>query len=189
MAPSSTVEIEGIGSVLIERSKRARHLNISVRPYKGVRVSVPQGLSFAKAEQYVHAKTVWIQKQLDRMKQFEREHETMAEDSIEINRGQAKRKLTRRLRGLAAKHGFSYSRVSIRNQRTRWGSCSANNNISLNMKLVRLPDGLIDYVILHELVHTRERNHSRDFWTGLDRLVGDAKKMASELRQYGAGLL
>ncbi len=189
MATSNTIKVDGIGPVLFERSKRAKNLNISVRPYKGVRVSVPRGLSFAKAEEYVHAKTTWILKQIDRMKQFEREYETIADNSIEIDRGQAKRKLARRLRGLAAKHGFSCSRVSIRNQRTRWGSCSAKNSISLNMKLVRLPDDLIDYVILHELLHTRERSHNRDFWAKLDRLVDDAKKMDSQLRQYGAGLL
>ncbi|MFC1930119.1 M48 family metallopeptidase [Chloroflexota bacterium] len=88
-----------------------------------------------------------------------------------------------------AKHcNFSYNRVFIRNQKTRWGSCSSKNNISLNMKLVKLPDELIGYVILHELAHTRRKDHSKAFWTEMDKLVGNGKKMASRLKSYGIRL-
>jgi len=94
-----------------------------------------------------------------------------------------------RLNNLTKKNGFTYNRVFIRNQKTRWGSCSSKNNINLNVKLIRLPDELIDYVILHELVHTGIKNHSKAFWTELDRLVGNAKKMQSRLKEYGLGPL
>ena len=82
------------------------------------------------------------------------------------------------------RHGLSYRRVFVKNQKTLWGSCSAANNINLNVNLVRLPDELRDYVILHELVHTRHKNHSRTFWRALDRLVGDGKRFQRQLRQY-----
>jgi predicted metal-dependent hydrolase len=72
----------------------------------------------------------------------------------------------------------------MRNQRTRWGSCSNKNNINLNMKLIRLPDEMIDYVLLHELVHTRIKNHTKDFWRELDRFVGDAKAKNKRLKAY-----
>jgi predicted metal-dependent hydrolase len=72
----------------------------------------------------------------------------------------------------------------VRSQKTRWGSCSFNNNISLNVKLTRLPQELIDYVILHELAHTRIKNHGREFWKMLDGLIGDAKKLDRRLREY-----
>ena len=84
---------------------------------------------------------------------------------------------------------FTYNNITIHNQRTRWGSCSPNNNISLNMKLVRLPDDLIDYVILHELVHTRIKNHSKKFWDELNVYICDAKKLERRLKEYGVGLL
>ena len=189
MANSNTVDIDGVGLVLFERSKRAKHLNISVKPFTGVRVAVPSGLSFEKAEEFVNARTDWIQRHLYRMKQYEKESQLSSDASVGIDRAKAKRKLTRRLKHLAKKYGLTYNRVFIRNQKTRWGSCSHKNNISLNMKIIRLPEELIDYVILHELAHTRVKDHSNDFWAELNRLVGNGKGMASRLREYGVGLL
>jgi predicted metal-dependent hydrolase len=105
-----------------------------------------------------------------------------------IDRVEAKTLLNKRLQQLAKNNGFSYNRVFIRNQKTRWGSCSSKNNISLNMKLVKLPGGLIDYVIMHELVHTHKKDHSKAFWAEMDKFVGNGKKMASKLKRYGIGL-
>ncbi len=184
-----TVEINGVGPVLFERSKRAKHINISVRPYKGVRVAIPDGLSFKKAEEFVHSRTDWIKKHLDRMKRLEREHEAKSGTALDIDRVKAKRKLSRRLNYLSAKYGFTYNRVFIRNQRTRWGSCSHKDNISLNVKLIRLPDELIDYVILHELVHTRFKNHSKQFWDELDKILVNGKGIDARLKQYTLELL
>ncbi len=188
-ANSSTVEIDGVGPVLFERSRRARRLSVSVKRLTGVRVAIPYGVSFKKAEEFVSARTDWINKHLDRIKQFEREYATITQNSPDIDMAKAKRKLFRRLKHLAEKHGFTYNRVFIRNQRTRWGSCSSRRNISLNMRLVMIPDELMDYVILHELTHTRFKNHSKDFYAELDRLVGNRKSMDVQLKEYGLGLL
>ncbi len=189
MANFNTVKIDGIGSVLFERSKRAKHVNISVKPFKGVRVAVPDGLSFKKAEEFVNTKTGWIQKHLYMMKQYEEKSQLASDTLVDIDKSRAKRKLIRRLKYLALKHEFTYNRVFIRNQKTRWGSCSRKNNISLNMKIMRLPEELTDYVILHELAHIRFKNHSNGFWVELNRLVGNGKGMASRLREYEIGLL
>jgi hypothetical protein len=72
----------------------------------------------------------------------------------------------------------------VKNQKTRWGSCSEKNNINLNANLVLLPDELIDYAILHELVHTRVKKHSKRFWDELDKLVGNAKKLDQKLKKH-----
>jgi predicted metal-dependent hydrolase len=105
-------------------------------------------------------------------------------DASPIDRTAARKVLVDRLNYLAQTYGFKYNRVFIRNQKTRWGSCSTKNNINLNVNLVRLPDELIDYTILHELVHTRVKNHSRRFWVQMDMLLGDAKKIDKKLRAY-----
>ena len=188
MLNAITVKINGVGSVLFERSKRAKHVNISVKPFRGVRVAVPYRVSFNKAEEFVHSKIDWIKMQLEKMKQYEREYNFTSGVNDNIDKTRAKSMLTGRLKYLAGKHGYTYNRVFIRNQRTRWGSCSHKNNISLNMKLVLLSEELMDYVILHELVHTHRKDHSKAFWTEMDKLVGDGKKISSRLRKYGIGL-
>ena len=104
-------------------------------------------------------------------------------------RAKAKPRLRRRLKYLAEKHGFTYNMVFIRNQKTRWGSCSSKNNINLNVRIVQLPEEFMDYVILHELAHTRIKNHSHDFWSMMDTLVGDGKGKAAKLREFGISFL
>ena len=101
-----------------------------------------------------------------------------------LDRPSARRRLIDRLDCLASKYGFQYNRVFIKNQKTRWGSCSSKNNINLNVNLVRLPEELIDYTILHELVHTRIKNHGHQFWAQMNRLLGDAKKLDRALSEY-----
>jgi len=183
-AKSKIIEIDGIGQLLFERSNRAKRINISVKPFRGVRVAVPYRVSFDEAIQFAQSKKSWILKYLDKMKAVEKEHENFSKNSTEIDRAEARKKLVGRLNELSEKHGFSFNKVFMRSQRTRWGSCSSKNNINLNMKLIRLPDEMIDYVLLHELVHTRIKNHTKEFWRELDGLVGDAKAKSKRLKEY-----
>jgi predicted metal-dependent hydrolase len=178
-----TVELKNVGAIKMERSDRAKHISVSVRPYKGVRVAVPRGVSFANAELFARSKAGWIQKQMDKIKQMEAAVSVLAENQP-LDRPAARRRLIDRLDYLALKYGFQYNRVFIKNQKTRWGSCSRKNNINLNVNLVRLPDELIDYTILHELVHTRVKNHGPRFWAHMDRLLGDARKLDRALGEY-----
>jgi predicted metal-dependent hydrolase len=103
----------------------------------------------------------------------------------EIYRFEAKSLLPGRLKELAAKFGFSYNKVTIRNNKRNWGSCSSKNNISLNLQMMKLPDELIDYILLHELVHTKIKNHGPGFWQMLDeKTSGRAKELAKQVRKY-----
>ena len=108
--------------------------------------------------------------------------EKIRKEVIEIWRIEAKEYLPIRLDYLAKQNNLLYTKVAIRNTRTRWGSCSYVNNINLSLHLMRLPDHLVDYVILHELVHTKVKNHSRDFWQLLDIVSGNAKKLDREVK-------
>jgi predicted metal-dependent hydrolase len=126
------------------------------------------------------------------MRHYEAAGRTVCAPIPEAERAQIRQKLVGRLTSLADKHGFSFNRVFIRNQRTRWGSCSHQGNISLNARIARLPGELMDYVILHELTHTRQPNHRPAFWAELDKVigdgVGDAKALAKRLGEYGLGM-
>ena len=103
---------------------------------------------------------------------------------IKALRKEAKEYLPLRVKLLADKFGFKYNQLFIKNLRSRWGSCSRKNNINLNLHLMRLPDNLIDYVILHELVHTVEKNHGKNFWVKLNSITGDAKSLSKEVKKY-----
>jgi len=92
----------------------------------------------------------------------------------------ARRELPPRLQALAAEHGITVPRISIRDQRSRWGACSPTGTITLNWRLVQAPDHVRDYVLLHELMHRRELNHSRRFW----RLVAAACPAHAEARRW-----
>ena len=180
---SKTVELNKVGTVLLERSSRAKRISVSVRPFKGVRVAVPHGVSFEAAQSFAQSKASWISKHLVRTERLELQSKLKSADDP-IDRQAARKFLVDRLDYLAKRYGFNYNRVFIRNQKTRWGSCSRINNINLNMNLVRLPQELIDYTILHELVHTRIKNHGKQFWHQMDKFLGDAKKIDKRLSAY-----
>lgn len=179
------VHLDGVGDILLERSQRAKRINLSVRPFKGVRVAVPEGVSYQEALEVAQSHTAWIVKQLANMQLLEHQSKAL-ERPVFVNRSVAKRVIIQRLSELARQHGFSYNRVFVRNQKTRWGSCSAKNNINLNLRLVRLPTHLMDYVILHELMHTRIKNHSSAYWQALEKLIPDARVVDRELNRYEA---
>lgn len=99
-------------------------------------------------------------------------------------RKDAEKLLGIRLEELAAAHGFKYRNLSIKKLKSRWGSCSSKQEISLNFYLIQLPWRLIDYVIIHELAHTRHMNHSREFWQEVERCVPDVKSRRASLKDF-----
>ena len=228
------LNIKGV-DVTLFRSHRAKSLNITIKPFSGVRVSVPYSVSFKKAKEVAEQRIGWIKNHLSKMQKAEdlftvfnlntkfqtRSHHldikvsnnvklksivrdnkisvavpqsnkiADAEVQIEIRkaierawRKEAKAHLPARVKELADKHKFKYKNVAVKNAKTRWGSCSFDNNINLSLHLMRLPDYLIDYVILHELVHTKIKNHSKDFWQLLDIVSGNARKLDREVKDY-----
>ncbi|MDH3974693.1 MAG: M48 family metallopeptidase [Deltaproteobacteria bacterium] len=189
MKSSALVEIKGAGNILFERSRRARRLNITIRPVKGVRVAVPCWMTFEEAHKIVSGRSAWIRKHTLRMEEERLKCKALTKDLPLPERKEAKNKIIKRVEALALEHAFHYNRIIIRNQKTRWGSCSAKNNINLNIKLARLPNELLDYVVLHELVHTRIKNHGSRFWGELDKILGNAKKIDAKMKPYRLDLL
>ena len=164
-------------------------MSISIRPFKPVRVAFPQRTSLKKARQYLLKNLGWAKKNLDYVRKIEKEHEATLNNKPELPITQAKTILKNRLHELANIHDFKYNKVSIRNQKTRWGSCSNLNNINLNINLVSLTQDLMDYVILHELLHTQIKNHSKKYWARLDKYVGgNAKNFDKKLKKHRLGL-
>ena len=232
------VEYPQIGEVQFVPSVTAKYIRISMKPFGGIRVTVPRSASMHDAMSFVETKKDWILQAQARMQAQEKcrtvftpdtvfstqkrqvqlfpwksekfrtqlskdtlkifyPHETdlpsgQAQETIRnfiigTLRKEAKEYLPQRTEQLAAAHDFTYRGVSVKNLSSRWGSCSATNHINLNIHLVRLPEYLSDYVILHELTHTIHKNHRDSFWKHLNTITdGKAKQWAAEMKQYHA---
>lgn len=178
------VSVVGVGDVLFERSLRAKRLSVSVRPGRGVRVAVPKRSSFAAAQRFFNMHVAWAKKSVAQMEAFEKKHADVKEKLGEIDVAAAKEFLVRRVGQLARLYGFEYGRVTVRRQKTRWGSCSEKNNISLNAGLMHLSERARDYVIVHELAHTVHKNHGKRFWRKVEKIMGDIKDIRRELRGH-----
>ena len=178
-----------IGYVEYVHHSRARRLRLVVRPDHTVRVTIPRTLSIRRARQFVLAQKSWIHSQRIKWATMKQQHDRLPIFNEHLSTRAARNLLIKRLQELADTYRFSYNRVFIRNQRTRWGSCSHANNINLNIKLIKLPPELRDYVILHELMHTRIKNHSPAFWQELNHLVGNARLLDRHLKTYRISML
>ncbi len=106
----------------------------------------------------------------------------------DVLRLEAKYHLPEWLEEIAQKHRFTYNHIYIKNLKSRWGSCSCQNNINLNLHLMRLPHDLIQYVLCHELVHTIHKNHGNDFWSCLLSIEPDAKGKQKKIREYNPSI-
>lgn len=179
------IEFPLIGPILFKRQKRSKYLKLCVEPFSLPRVSMPWWASYEEAKNMVRKNLSWLEQQIKSMKVEEERSRKTIKHLPQVSSKQAKLELTLRLELLAYKHGFEFNRVFIRNQKTVWGSCSEKNNINLNQRLVFLPQALQDYVILHELVHTRVKNHQKEFWTALEGVFPGAKKADKQLKSYG----
>jgi predicted metal-dependent hydrolase len=96
----------------------------------------------------------------------------------------AKKEITRMVCELADKYGFEYNRIFIRDQKTKWGTCSSRKNLSFNWRLIRCPKSVIEYLIIHELSHLKEMNHSKKFWGLVESMCPDFKKSKQWLKEY-----
>lgn len=103
--------------------------------------------------------------------------------------GEAERFLPQRLKLLADSHGFSYRNITVKQLKTKWGSCNQNHEITLNYYLMQLPWHLVDYVLTHELVHTEHLNHSSEFWKRFEDALPGAKKIRNELKTYKTAVI
>ena len=179
-----------LGEVTLAQSPRARRISIRVRATGAVRLSYPYGVSRQRAVAFLEEKCAWIVATRERVAGRRAALPPQlppAEQKARIEelRRAAKADLPPRIAALSAATGLSYAALTIRASRTRWGSCSGRNRISLSLFLMTLPEHLRDFVILHELCHTVHHNHSPRFHALLDRLTGGREKeLNRELRRY-----
>jgi len=168
------------------RHPRAKRYLIRVAGDGTVRVTIPRWGSKREAAAFAENERSWIEEQ-HRRNELDRQRPRPAALSPEAERElreRAKRELPARLLELAAMHGITVARVSVRNQRWRWGSCSRKGHICLNWRLVQMPDSVRDYVMIHELMHLKRMDHSPKFWKLVAQVCPDFKSARLWLRAW-----
>jgi predicted metal-dependent hydrolase len=186
---ASTYSCEPHAAIVFARHPRARRYVIRVSAEGVVHVTIPRWGSKREAAAFVERERAWIEKQRRRADQ-ERAQPKPPSISPEVERDlrrRAKLELPLRLFELAANHRLTVARVSIRNQRWRWGSCSRAGHISLNWRLMTMPDWVRDYIIVHELMHLKRMDHSPRFWALVAKAFPRYQEARRWLRQHPRG--
>jgi predicted metal-dependent hydrolase len=161
--PISPAPRRGEGGTVLVRHRKARRYILRVLDDGTLRVTVPWRGSKREALAFVEKNAAWIERQRSAFAASQLRRDRLRSLDPHLRR-RAKKELPAALMALAEQQGITVARVSIRNQRSRWGACSARGSITLNWRLILVPDFVRDYVMIHELMHCRELNHSTRFW-------------------------
>lgn len=230
-----------VGEVWYKSSAKAKSINITIKPFTPVKVSIPHSISLVQAESTVEQNIDWIKREVAKMDQVEQEftifrpHFTYKFQDVIIDFRKAdvweitiiqemdnyllvhspkidvfsesqqshiieniitpkmkewcKRNVVKRAKELAKIHDINISRVTIRKSKTRWGSLGKKNTLNLSLYTATLPSDVIDYVILHELAHTKYRDHSKLYWGYLKNLAPKFKEESDRLKKYRIGII
>lgn len=164
---------------------RRKTLSIEVTAEGDVIVRAPAGFPDDKIREFIDKKQDWILSHVKTARESYQAMPSYSYDEIKNFADKASVVIPPRVRYYAGLMGITYGRITIRNQKTRWGSCSAKGNLNFNCLLVLLPDEILDYVVVHELAHRVELNHSPAFWAIVEKYIPDYKKRRKWLKDNG----
>lgn len=181
-------------NIEIIKSNR-KSVAIEIKPDLRVVVRAPMRMSNVEIQNIIEQKSDWINKNISLVKsrvgaESSKERKTKFSPSeIDCMIAEARKIIPSRAEYFAKMIGVSYNRVSVKSQISRWGSCSALKNLNFNCLLVLCPPEVRDYVIIHELCHLKELNHSNKFWAEVKKYCPDYKKYQNWLKTYGNQLI
>lgn len=169
--------------ITIIRSKR-KSLALQVKNDGQIVVRAPYRIPYSRIEEFVRVHEEWILRTQEKaLERQSRSHEITEQERIKGYEA-AKNIIPERVAYFASRIGVTYNRITIRNQKTRWGSCSSKGNLNFNWQLVLLPREILDYVVVHELAHRKEMNHSAAFWAEVERELPDYRERRRMLKEY-----
>lgn len=180
-----------MNNIIIKKSKR-KTIQIEINESLDIVVRAPLRMSKAAINKFIDEYSKWIDKYMELMKIKQKEDKKVNRLSLlELNEliNSARTVIPKRVKYYAPIVGVTYGRISIRNQKTRWGSCSSKGNLNFNVALMRAPIEVLDYVVVHELCHRIEMNHSEKFWKEIERVMPDYKIHRKWLKDNGNKLL
>ncbi|MBP9701474.1 MAG: M48 family metallopeptidase [Candidatus Pacebacteria bacterium] len=163
-------------------SKRSRSLRLTVNCEGNVIVSAPEHTDLSLIENFITKKKSWILDKIQYFSSFTTKIKTTKRDYL-LYKEKARALAQNKIEHYNKVYNFAYKNISIRNQKTRWGSCSRTGSINFNYKIALIPEHLAEYIIVHELCHIGELNHSQDFWDLVAITMPEYKKHRAELRK------
>ena len=179
--------------VTIIKSRR-KTIAIQVNSDLSVTVRAPYGVTEKCIEEFLNKNEAWISKQMNEIKAKKKSVESgnvenVTLDKIKALADQALEIIPTRVEYFARIIGVTYGNITIRNQKTRWGSCSSKGNLNFNCLLMLAPPEVLDYVVVHELCHRKQMNHSKAFWSEVEKVFPDYKKSIKWLKEEGSQIM
>ena len=172
---------------------RSRRKTIAIEIYPDLRIKVraPLRTPQYRIMEFLKEKEHWIELHLEKMRQRQENSADrpfkapVSEEEIKQLTELAKQVIPQRVAFFAEKMGVTYGRITIRNQKTRWGSCSQAGNLNFNCRLMKMSPEVLDYVVVHELCHRKQMNHSRAFWAEVEKVLPDYQITRRCLKEHG----
>ena len=185
----SIKKADGRGEIRISVIRSARKsLGLEVRDANTVLARIPTRVSDRELTAFVENHRSWILEKTEVMAEREEKRKSTPAPPPELlsktDRMKIQLKIGKRVRHYCEAMGVTVGYVTVKNQKTRWGSCSATGNVNFNYQLAFLPDELLDYVVIHELAHRRHMNHSRAFWAEVEKYCPDYLERREQLKEY-----
>lgn len=171
----------------LRRSAR-KTLSVEILADGNILVRAPKTFPKYKIDEFLLDKRAWIEEKQKLQKKRNKEARTvrkLSEGEEKVYREQARAVFSQKCSYYARMMGVTYGRISIRDQKTRWGSCSSQGNLNFNWRLIMAPAGVLDYVVVHELAHRKEMNHSSAFWSIVERTMPNYKIYQKWLKENG----
>ena len=174
---------------LIRSSRKT--IAIEIHPDLRIKVRAPLRTPQYRIMEFLKEKEHWIDLHLEKMRQRQEggadqpSKVPVSEQEIRELTELAKQVIPQRVAFFAGQMGVTYGRITIRNQKTRWGSCSQAGNLNFNCRLMKMPPEVLDYVVVHELCHRKQMNHSRAFWEEVEKVLPDYRVTRQWLKQNG----
>jgi len=174
----------------LKLSQRAKRLRLALYNNGNLIITAPKNLNPKIVEKFLLEKADWIIKKLNYFKNNPRQFSTKGtrQEYLQYKK-QALILAQARLAYFSKIYNYKFNKISIRNQTTRWGSCSKKGNLNFNFKIALLPDKLADYIIVHEMCHLKEFNHSKKFWNLVQQIIPDYLKLRRELKRGKIGII
>lgn len=178
--------------VLEVRRSNRKTMSVEITREARVLVRAPYRMPVQEIQRFVNEKSDWIEKHIQKMLERQQEaekQESLTTEQIRELAEQALEVIPKRVAYYAKILGVTYGRITIRNQKTRWGSCSGKGNLNFNCLLMLTPPEVQDYVVVHELCHRKEMNHSRRFWHEVEKVLPDYRERRKWLKENGTSII